>query len=85
MIHTAAVMDVVFMCSVYVQCLVYPLPLGVDLLGVDGGVRICSCYIDVVGLNNFSDLVVDSQDGLSLLICLRKRGFKLLMSRAQAL
>ena len=60
-------------------------PLGVDLLGVDRGVGVAAGYVDVVGLHDLGDLVVDAQDGLPLLVRLGQRGLELLVGGAQAL
>ena len=51
----------------------------------DGGVRVGSGHVNVVRLNDFGDLVVDPQNGLSLLICFGERSFELLVSRTQTL
>lgn len=63
----------------------YIVPFAVDLLRVDGGVGVGAGDIHMVGLHNLGDLVVDAQDGLTLLVCLWQRGFELLVGRAQAL
>lgn len=63
----------------------YFVPFGVDLLWVDGGVRVGSGYVHMVSLHDFGDLVVNSQDGLTFLVRLWQRGFELLVSRAQSL
>lgn len=57
-------------------------PFGVDLLGVDGGVGVGAGHVHVVGLHDLGDLVVDSQDGLTLLVGLRQRVLELLVGRA---
>ena len=63
----------------------YLVPFGVDLLRVDGGVRVGAGHVHVVGLHDLGDLVVDAQDGLALFVGLRQRSFELLVSRAQTL
>lgn len=60
-------------------------PLGVDLAGVDGGVRVSASHVDVIRLYYLGDLVVDAQDGLALLVGLRQRGFKLVVGCDQSL
>lgn len=60
----------------------YLLPFGIDLLWVDGGVRVGASHIHVIGLHNLGNLVVDAKDGLALLVGLRQRGFELLVGRA---
>lgn len=54
-------------------------PLGVDLAGVDGGVRVGAGHVDVIRLHDLGDLVVDAQDGLALLVSLWQRGFELVV------
>lgn len=60
----------------------YLVPLGVDLLWVDGGVRVGAGHVDVIRLHDLGDLVVDAQDGLALLVGLGQRGFELLVGCA---
>lgn len=60
----------------------YLVPLGVDLLWVDGGVGVGAGHVDVIRLHDLGDLVVDAQDGLALLVGLRQRGFELLVGCA---
>lgn len=60
-------------------------PLGVDLAGVDGGVRVGASHVDVIRLHDLGDLVVDAQDGLALLVGLRQRSFELVVGCDQSL
>lgn len=50
------------------------------LLDCDDAVGIDDVGLDPIALGNFLHLIVDSHDGLSLYICLRKGSFELLMS-----
>lgn len=60
-------------------------PLGVNLAGVDGGVRVGASHVDVIRLHDLGDLVVDAQDGLAFLVGLRQRGFELVVGCDQSL
>lgn len=60
-------------------------PFAIDLMWGDCSVRIRSCHVDMICLDNLRDFIVDSQDGLSLLVGIRQCGFELLMSCGQSL
>lgn len=49
----------------------YLLPLVEKLLSCDGAVGVDNVGLDPIALGDFLHLIVDSQDGLSLCICLR--------------
>lgn len=73
------------------QCLIHNtdrshlLPLLVNALRGDGGVRIVSSQFDAIVLCNFLNFSLDGLNSFPLFICLWKSWFELVMSRYQSL
>lgn len=61
------------------------LPLAVDALRCDGGVRVASTQLDAVALGNLLHLGLDGLDGLPLLVGLGQGGLELLVGCDQTL
>lgn len=63
----------------------YPLPLGVDDLGGDGGVGVAAGQLDAVQLRDPLRFPLDPQDRLPLLVRVRQRRLELVVGGDQAL
>lgn len=63
----------------------YPLPLGVDDLGGDGGVGVVAGQLDAVQLRDPLRFPLDPQDRLPLLVRVRQRRLELVVGGDQAL
>lgn len=54
----------------HVYGLYYLVPFGINLLWVDGSIGVGAGNIHVIGLHNFGNLIVNSQDGQALFVSL---------------